>query len=269
MLFRSSLIEEIGKNAFYGTGLSNVTFPASITKLGRGSFAETALTNVSFNTINNKLTIDQHAFYNCTALKDIAFPQGATAGVNVDIQKAAFSIADDATNDNMKSFSFPESMTTWDSTNNDFILAGRSSLQQVKFPDNMSGKIPENTFAGCSGLASVTLGKISYNDRAGQNIQIPENLFNDVTNKSFYVEGPAVKVGSTAKSTCREQAIECIASKDTEDEFYVPYKFLDIDENIKLEKKQASEDPDNPGNEIIAIAEIQVKIGRASCRERV
>ena len=253
-----SLIEEIGKNAFYGTGLSNVTFPASITKLGQGSFAETALTNVSFNTINNKLTIDQHAFYNCTALKDIAFPQGATAGVNVDIQKAAFSIADDATNDNMKSFSFPESMTTWDSTNNDFILAGRSSLQQVKFPDNMSGKIPENTFAGCSGLASVTLGKISYNDRAGQNIQIPENLFNHVTNKSFYVEGPAVKVGSTAKSTCREQAIECIASKDTEDEFYVPYKFLDIDENIKLEKKQASEDPDNPGNEIIAIAEIQV-----------
>ncbi len=233
-----SLIEEIGKNAFYGTSLTKVTFPGSITKLGQGSFAETALTSVSFQTISNNLTIDQHAFYNCTALTDVVFPQGTTTGVSVDVQKAAFSVADDVMNDNMEKFSFPENMTTWDSSKNDFILAGRSNLQQVKFPDNMNAEIPKNTFAGCSGLESVTLGKISYNDRAGQNIRIPKELFYDVTNKSFCVEGPAVKVGSTSKATGREQTVECVAAHDTDDEFYVPYKFKDADGATRVEQKQ-------------------------------
>ena len=233
-----SLIKEIGKNAFYGTSLTKVTFPGSITKLGQGSFAETALTSVSFQTISNNLTIDQHAFYNCTALTDVVFPQGTTTGVSVDVQKAAFSVADDVMNDNMEKFSFPENMTTWDSSKNDFILAGRSNLQQVKFPDNMNAEIPKNTFAGCSGLESVTLGKISYNDRAGQNIRIPKELFYDVTNKSFCVEGPAVKVGSTSKATGREQTVECVAAHDTDDEFYVPYKFKDADGATRVEQKQ-------------------------------
>ena len=241
-----SMISEIGNNAFYGTKLTDITFPSSLTKLGKGCFAETPLTEVRFRPNTDKLTIDEYAFYNCPALKQVEFMRNAAGNKSIDIKKGAFSMAVDNTDgDQLEKFVFPEDMR-WEG-NNDYIFAGRHSLKYVTFPVKMSELIPQNTFAGCSGLAVVTLGKKSYGEDAGQNIKLSEpslgentTLFKDVTNNSFYVEGPAIKYGGkdSDKSKVREETLVCKAAVGNANEFYVPYMFEDKDGKTRIEQKQ-------------------------------
>ena len=65
----------IGTEAFFGTALTSVTFPYSVSEIGPGAFADCVnLKTVSNdgNTTPNR-TIDKYAFFNCTGLDKVDF----------------------------------------------------------------------------------------------------------------------------------------------------------------------------------------------------
>lgn len=137
-----------------------------------------------------------------------------------------------------------------------YILAGRSGLKHVIFPANMGAnytssaspeRIPDDTLAYCTELEYVTMGScgnyqntdcigITYdtpntssnttNDKDGDG----HTLFQDITNTSFYVEGPGYyadgKTSNPRKVTWTAQT----ARSDS-----VPYKFYDRNGDVNME----------------------------------
>lgn len=240
-----SSITEIGAEAFYGTGITNIEFPDTLTKIYDGCFAESALKQADFSRVSGALTIGAYAFYNCDLgdqnSSGVVFPPEDKTGTSVTIKKAAFSIPYGYKN-SMGVFEFPSKMTKID---NDYILAGRTNLSHVVFPADLNGEIKKNTLANCENLECVTLGKISYNDKAGSMTQYENGdsstIFADVTNEAFYVEGPGfLESGSTP--TCRKNTIELKAGQNTSTTFYVPYKYIDKQGITRIEQKQESTD---------------------------
>ena len=93
-----SEVVEIGERAFYGTGLTGISFPSSLTAVGDSAFYDSGLTSLTVPTqvkswgssvfSNNKsltsVTIPQGAtlgegmFWSCEAVTSITIPQGVT-----------------------------------------------------------------------------------------------------------------------------------------------------------------------------------------------
>lgn len=112
-------VSEIAKNAFKNTGITSVTFPATVTKIGNNAFEGCkSLTKVML--VEGQKNIGSSAFKNCTALPDIDFPQTLT---------------------NLGSYSFD----------------GCTSITAIVFPDNMMMAIG-NPFQNCTSLQSITIG---------------------------------------------------------------------------------------------------------------
>ncbi len=69
-------IKSIGQYAFYGTGLTNITIPASVESVNEAAFQSTsALTNVAFQEGSNLQKIGGGAFNNIPNLTNIDIPQ--------------------------------------------------------------------------------------------------------------------------------------------------------------------------------------------------
>jgi len=69
-------VTKIGRHAFVGCNLTNITIPNSVTKIGDFAFWRCKLTNI---TISNSVTeIGDHAFYRCTNLTSITIPDSVT-----------------------------------------------------------------------------------------------------------------------------------------------------------------------------------------------
>ena len=124
----------------------------------------------------------------------------------------------------------------------DYILAGRNALRTVTFSGSLySCKIPDNTLMGCSNLDYVIFGEASYKeddkhcqsvffdspDIAGDTYEYDtdkdgEYLFQDITNKNFYVKGPGFETNGETPTKLR---IHTKAAKTAVSEF-VPYVYL-------------------------------------------
>lgn len=131
----------------------------------------------------------------------------------------------------------------------DYILAGRTSLSTVNFPGTLFNcKIPDNTLMGCQNLGCVVFGEASYREDSShcQSVTFDapdtdedkydsdsdkEYLFQDITNKNFYVKGPGFK---TNGSTPTELRVRTKASKTAVSE-YVPYVYLNESNNEQIE----------------------------------
>lgn len=234
-------VAEIGAEAFYGTGITEIELPDTLTKIYGGCFADSSLNKVVFSAASGSVEIGEYAFYNCDLGDEessgVTFPSS-----KVTIKKAAFSVAYNSKN-SMGTFSFPENMEL-----EEYILAGRTNLSSVIFPNIVSGTIPEHTFRNCEGLERVVLGEISHHGNNGSNVSYgvtgsaPSTIFEDVENFSFHVEGPGfTSNGDDAQS--KENTLELEAGKNTTNSFFVPYVFLDEDNTTrKIEQKQKSDD---------------------------
>ena len=255
-----SALKKIGAEAFYGTNLTAVSFPRYLTTIGAGAFANIqSLGEVDFSDCTDNITLYPFAFYNCANLGDVS-PDGAvkfpsTIGKNVYIGTAAFAVSSGNANANMKTFAFPSNMTdilggtyspnSSSAVKNDYILAGRNQLQHVVFPSGLNGNIPDNTLRGCSNLERVTLGALSKNSESGRNIGYTTNttIYEDIINPNFYVEGPGYSdTGCKNDSKPRTQTLGLHTgySEEYDDSgspiyYYVPYKFIDSDEEPKME----------------------------------
>ena len=234
-------IEEIGEQAFYDSGITEIVLPDTLKKIYGGCFAESDLKTVDFSAVNNPLEIAEYAFYNCDLNSDgVKFP----ASREVTIKKAAFAVAYGMTNA-MKSFDFPNSTKM----EGDYILAGRTSLENVVFPGDLA--IEEGTFRNCEGLLSVTLGSadLQYNGSAGSNVSYKGNgdqdnnnesaIFADVENPSFCVQGPGfTSSGGSTVSRKNTLVLRAGLNLDKDQIFYVPYKFKDSAGATRVEQKQ-------------------------------
>lgn len=130
----------------------------------------------------------------------------------------------------------------------DYILAGRTALETVTFPGSLNVcKIPDNTLMGCPNLGCVIFGEASYREDSshcqGVYFDAPntdedeydedkdqEYLFQDITNKNFYVKGP----GFTTNGSPTVLRMKTKASKTAVSE-YVPYVYLNESKNEQIE----------------------------------
>lgn len=212
----------IGAEAFYGTGIEEIVFPDKLTAIGDGCFAESALVSADFSGVRNDLTIGQYAFFNCNLNGGVAFP---TSEVTID--KAAFAVSyntDDANGNPMETFVFPDNMTM----KGDYILAGRTHLRNVTLPGSLNEPVKEGTFRNCERLSCVTLGELSYNGDKGSSIRYGgNNIFQDVENPAFCVQGPGYKSDGRTPTDSRENTIKLLYGLTAWDGGRnVPYRFL-------------------------------------------
>lgn len=225
----ASAIVAIGNHAFENTGTlgtSDVAFqiPASVEEIGAGCFNGSALVNLSFTeSPGGKTNLHEFAFRNCTQLEKVSFP----AKRNFVIKQGAFACGNGTGSDVLSDFFYPASMIELhDGTesNYDYCLAGRENLKHVILPDNLgkgtsNQSIPDNTFAGCTGLTSVT-----FPANAGNATFDNTKIFKDVTNEEFVVIGPEFIAGTTTFATPRKLTWDAVFMPNGV-EGKVPYQY--------------------------------------------
>jgi len=263
----TSSVTTLGAEAFQGcSALTTIDLPTNIQVIGRGCFANTGLTKFVFaSDTTGEVTIYPFAFYGCESLGNVDNTfMPSKDGLNYIIGFGAFALSGTSSNGSMESFEFPARMTKIDNRGSkntefgaqdvftaagatnadgayDYILAGRKGLKTVIFPANLNGAIPANTLADCENLERAVMGQISFNDSAGRNITYSgEDLFKDVMNGQFRVEGPGYLTNGTDKTQIRKDTLVLKMGIDTneagEDLFdYVPYMFKDAEGNNRME----------------------------------
>ena len=237
----SGKLSQLGVNAFKNTKLKSIIIPASVTRLEAACFAGSlALNTVTFMAGgNSNVTIEEYAFYNCAALSEVTFEDEEK---EYEIAKGAFALERDLDSSTDFTFRFPEGNTTIDYNKNDqgydYILAGRANMKSVVFTSKLRGVIPPNTLRGCYNLGGAVFetANASYDSYDKVNSKpFDTQLFSDVRNDQFMVEGPAVDVaGETAAP--RKSSWTGILGYIVDGEWApVPYKYTDEDgEHIEL-----------------------------------
>lgn len=201
----------IGAESFYHTAITELTFPALLSRVGYGAFADCgSLEKVDFENVTANCTIDPYAFFNDYALNSVSM---SGAGI-VSIGEGAFAVISSPTG-GWTNVTLPRQITGVASDNSilgDLLFAGRANLNTVKFPDNYGTStainIPSGMFKGCAGLECVDFTASTgstISGLAGYDVTDPGGeasynyLFLDVTNPKFLVKGPELNVrGGTA-----------------------------------------------------------------------
>lgn len=190
----------LGTEAFYGSGLTSVTFPQSIEEIGPGAFAYCeSLTKIDLSKITTSpAKIDEYAFYNAIALNEVNMMKASspTVTVNIDtVGDGAFAVESGVVG-SMTSFTFPSKISKvsdGDVGLGDCTLAGRTNLVKVIMPADFGratgAKIPDNTFYNCFNLSCVEFPD-DGSGSCGLASYTPDKLFATVSNPDFYVKGP-------------------------------------------------------------------------------
>ncbi|MBO4876743.1 MAG: leucine-rich repeat protein [Ruminococcus sp.] len=226
-----SKLREIGSGAFYGSGLTEITLPASLEKC-EGSFADSkVLRKVTFakgtvtvpyrcmsgvkalkqvNIPASVKTISAEAFKGCTDLAAINLPDGLEI-----IRSNAFY------GTNIMEVVVPTTLTICDSA-----FKGCASLKTAVFKDGMDA-IPYNCFSGSANLEKViipdTVRTIGGSAFAGttmlKSIVIPESVetvggeaFEGSGLKSIELPNSVTKLGASAFSDCKKLKTAVIGS---------------------------------------------------------
>lgn len=218
----------IDKKAFCNTAITDVTIPSSVTVVGAGAFSGArSLATVTFEDTGrgSDIDIEKFAFYDCTGLSSVNFPQNNDRQYK--IGKGAFALS--TPGGSITNFIFPGGNTDINYGNEedyDYILENRNTLESVTFPGKLKSKVPDNTLSVCSNLSYVR-----FPQNAQRASYTPDKLFCDVWgNPDFYVEGPEILDTPSSRSTPRETTWKAKAGKTGTDTWAlpsVPYKFTD------------------------------------------
>lgn len=230
--FKSSRLEEavmstqtknIGTEAFSNTLLTTIQLPHSILKIGKGAFANNKyLTNVVFSSnMTTAMEVCDYAFYDCVNLG----PQLLGSIELASMGKAAFAVSNGEGSNVCTRFEFPNSITMGEDIG-DHVLAGRAKLEYVVMPKlmgrNQETTLKETVFKGCTGLKNVL-----FPDEC-KFVKFKNNIFSEITNSEFYVQGPEFSKGSNPAYP-RSYTWNCILGVERADGSvpYVPYVFKD------------------------------------------
>lgn len=218
-----SSVKKIGNEAFRGCkALMDINLPYSVTEIGHGAFSacENLKTFKATDIQTDGSSIGDYAFYNDIGLDSVDF--GSSTAITK-IGKAAFAIDINPTG-NLKEFQYPQGIKNNDGFG-DLTLAGRTNLEHVIMPANYGridegakNKIPGNTFYKC-----INLGCLEFPTGSGAcgYASFDVDLFNTVTNKDFFVQGPetdnANEIAQPRRSTWSAKTLVSDS---------VPYKFM-------------------------------------------
>ncbi|MCM1310536.1 MAG: leucine-rich repeat domain-containing protein [Bacteroides sp.] len=135
-------IESIGQNAFYSCGLTEFTFPESLTSFGGGILSQNKkLTKVTFAA--NMKTTGQQTVRECTALTQVVIPEGIdNLGDGTFYGCSA-----------IEELTLPSTLTSLSSN----CLYGCSLLKSVELPAAIT-EIPSAAFYDCSSLKTLPGG---------------------------------------------------------------------------------------------------------------
>ena len=219
-----SSLTTIGSYAFYGSNLTSVNFPSSLTSVGNSAFSyNNNLTSINLSACSSLTTIGSYTFTNCYMLTSVNFPSSLTS-----VGDGAFKSCSSLT---YVDFSV---CTNLSSINGYFVFASNLNEQElsvitnVKFPSNIIN-IGSYMFSGCINLISLDLsiypnlltigdgmfsGQIDYFDvyifqSYIQSVSFPPNL-TSIGNQTFYYCSDLQKITFTGpilpamNSTCFE-----------------------------------------------------------------
>lgn len=208
-------LKRIGSNAFGGSGLQNVTLPASLESLGNGAFDNCAgLTSVTVADGNTKFSAQDGVLYDSSKTELLLYPAAkpdeafAIPNSVTHIDSYAFKgacylqtvTAGDLTSIGSSAFINCEALTSFATVSLDEVKSQAfyecASLETFQLTDETSLKtIGGNAFARCSSLTSAPL--------AGS-ASIGNNAFQDCTalTSLTFCETGSVDIGDSAFSGC-------------------------------------------------------------------
>lgn len=136
-------VKTIGYRAFYGSGVTSIVIPNSVTKIEMWGFGFCSeLTSIDIP--NSVTSIVQNAFQGCTSMTSVTIPNSITS-----ISGSTFSNCSSLTH-----VKIPNSVTTI----GDFAFYVCSSLSSVEISDSVTS-IGYAAFGGCRSLKTVTIPK--------------------------------------------------------------------------------------------------------------
>lgn len=226
--------EKIGVEAFKNSGIVEISLPYSVNQIGGGAFAEChSLKKVDLSNITATCKIDNYAFYNDYALDEVNMEK---TGI-VSIGEGVFAISNVQTGAWADAV-LPEQITgSNDSLLGDCLFAGRNRLNSVKFPMNYGlyattadpVNIPSGMFKNCTNLlyvdftaaaGSTVCGNVGFDHKGSKFVY--NNLFIDVLNPDFYVQGPEKNI-SGEESYPRQSTWQSFTGVSN----FVPYVYYD------------------------------------------
>ncbi|MCM1263776.1 MAG: leucine-rich repeat protein [Butyrivibrio sp.] len=222
---------QIGAECFYGTAISTIELPSSVTKISYGAFADCIqMTSIDFNKLTDAAVIGDYAFYGCTALREVDMTNARIKQIG----KGAFAAEAGV----LEKFTFPQIVQTgiMDDPNciGDYMFAGRSSLKTVVFPKNYGSsslkkgfKLPDNMFHACINLEYVEFPADAGKPNACGFVDYDsDKLFRDVRGSKLCVRGPAENSGTAADRIAYPRKATWDA-KTADNDYPVPYLYTE------------------------------------------
>lgn len=158
-------VTAIGSNAFYGTYVTSVTFPDSVTTVGQTAFYDCPyLTSVAFGA--GLTTIGVEAFEACSELTKVTIPNSVTTiGVGAFYEcydLASVTIGNSVTSIGLGAFDDCESLTSVNIPNSVTTIGVGAfyecdHLGSITIPNSVTN-LGAQAFQSCSALTSVTIG---------------------------------------------------------------------------------------------------------------
>ena len=134
-------VTTIGNSAFYGSDLTSIAIPESVTSIGGRAFGDcSSLTSIIIP--KSVTSIGYSAFGGCGSLTTITIPESVTS-----IGYSAFSGCGSLT-----SITIPKSVTSIESST----FSNCPSLTSATIPESVTS-IGERAFSGCSSLTAITI----------------------------------------------------------------------------------------------------------------
>ena len=211
----ASNIEEITHDLFSFSNIENISIPDTVTTIENKAFYNcTALTSVSFGNSSKLVTIGDSAFEDCPMLGGIILPKFTNS-----IGKKAFFVnVKKHENPEFKEASIPDSIKTI----GDSAFQGCINLEKVDFTEgdtgNEDGQIGASCFSGCNKLTGIdiprkikSIGKEAFNGCSSlATLTLPNGLLT-IGDASFFecsslneltIPDTVTSIGSLAFGSC-------------------------------------------------------------------
>jgi len=135
-------VTSVGSRAFYGSGLTSVTIPDSVTSIGNEAFSNCA--NLTSVTIPDSVTsIGQHAFSDCSGLTSVTIPDSVTSLG----QRAFYNCS------GLTSVTIGNGVTSIGGA----AFSSCASLTSITIPNGVTS-LGSSAFSDCTGLTNATIG---------------------------------------------------------------------------------------------------------------
>ena len=212
-------VKEIGANAFYNTGITEVVLPSTLTKIGASAFEKSySLEVVDLSHVNKDLVYGAHVFASCQKITSLTVTPnvGPMEFSSVFYNCSNLAAIDVAGNDNYESENgvlysknketllyYPEGMTgdfTVSSQTKKIgggVFRNKANITKITIPISVI-EIGENAFEGCTNLSEVVFAAPAEGETAGDLIIGDSAFYNCLALTEITLPARTKSVGASA-----------------------------------------------------------------------